>query len=231
MFSLGTAVYTMELKPEVQPVVHAARKVTVALREKVKAELDRMEKLNVISKVDEPTKWVNSMVVVPKPNGAVRICLNPRDLNKAISREHYKMITLEEVTSQLSGGQYFTVLDETSGYWAMPLSKESSILTTFQTPYGRYRYLRMPFAICSAQEVCMYVCKTLFTDASLVNKIVGFHKGRQTIKKKESRKIFTKRQKRKERRKNKYLAYLQKVGVIRLNINNYNKDLFNLTDY
>ena len=148
----------MQLKPEVQQVVHAARKVTVAIREKVKAELDRMEKLNVISKVDEPTKWVNSMVVVLKPNGVVRIFLDPRDLNKAINREHYKMITLEEVTSQLSGAQYFTVLDATSGYWAMPLSKESSILTTFQTPYGRYRYLRMPFGICSAQEVCMYVC-------------------------------------------------------------------------
>ena len=148
----------MQLKPEVQQVVHAARKVTVAIREKVKAELDRMEKLNVISKVDEPTKWVNSMVVVLKPNGVVRIFLDPRDLNKAINREHYKMITLEEVTSQLSGAQYFTVLDATSGYRAMPLSKESSILTTFQTPYGRYRYLRMPFGICSAQEVCMYVC-------------------------------------------------------------------------
>ena len=158
MFSLGKAVYTMQLKPEVQPVVHAARKVTVALRDKVKAELDRMEKLKVISKVDEPKKWVNSMVVVPKPNGAVRICLDPRDLNKAINRKHYKMITLEEVTSQLSGAQYFTVLDATSGYWAMPLSKESSILTTFQIPYGRYRYLRIPFGICSAQEVCMYVC-------------------------------------------------------------------------
>ena len=79
--------------------MHAARKVTVALREKVKAELNKMEKLNVISKVDEPTKWVNSMVVVPKPNGAVRICLDPRDLNKAINRKHYKMITLQEVVS------------------------------------------------------------------------------------------------------------------------------------
>ena len=122
----------MQLKPEVQPVVHAARKVTVAPREKVKAELDRMEKLNVISKVDEPTKWVNSIVVVPKPNGVLRICLDPRDLNKVINREHYKMITLEEVTSQLSAAQCFTVLHATSGYWAMRLSKESSILTTFK---------------------------------------------------------------------------------------------------
>ena len=61
--------YSIQLNPEVQPVVHAARKIPVALREKVKAELDRMESLNVISKVDEPTQWVNSMVVVPKPNG------------------------------------------------------------------------------------------------------------------------------------------------------------------
>ena len=83
-----------------------------------------MERLNVISKVDEPPQWVNSMVVVPKPNGTVRICLDSRDLNKAINREHCKMPTLEEVTSQLSGAQYFTVLDATSGYWAIPLSKE-----------------------------------------------------------------------------------------------------------
>ena len=142
------------------------------------------------------------MVVVPKQNGAVRICLDPRDLNRAINREHYKMIILEEVTSQLSGAQYFTVLDATSGYWAMSLSKESSSLTTFQTPYGRYRYLRMPFGICSAQEVCMYVCKTLFTDANLVNKIVGFHKGRQTIKKERVKEdIYKKTEKERKKKK------------------------------
>ena len=124
--------YSIQLNPEVQPVVHAARKIPVALREKVKAELDRMERLNLISKVDEPTQWVNSMVVVPKPSGTVRTCLDPRDLNKAINREHYKMPTLKMPPSHKSvvRAQYFTVLDATSGYWAIPLSKESSILTT-----------------------------------------------------------------------------------------------------
>ena len=171
-YAVETRSHTMQLKPEVQQVVHAERKVTVAIREKVKAELDRMEKLKVISKVDEPTTWVNSMVVVPKPNGAVRICLDPRDLNKAINKEHYKMITLEEVTSQLSGAQYYTVLDATSGYWAMPLSKESSILTTFQTPYGRYRYLRMPFGICVAQELFQKKMDKIFEGLSGVHIIV-----------------------------------------------------------
>ena len=97
--------YSIQLNPEVQPVVHTARKIPVALREK--AELDRMERLNVISKVDEPKQWVNSMVVVSKPNGTVRTCLDPRDLNKAITREHYKMPTLEEVSCQgLNTSQY-----------------------------------------------------------------------------------------------------------------------------
>ena len=114
--------YNIQLHPEVKPVVHAARKVPVSLRDKVKNELDRMEKLNIIRKVDKPTKWVNSMVVVPKANREVRICFDPRDLNRTIKREHYQMQTLDEVTSQLAGAKCFTVLDATSGYWVVPIS-------------------------------------------------------------------------------------------------------------
>ena len=54
--------YSIQGKPEVTPVVHAARKVPVALKEKVQEELNRMKKFNIITKVDEPTEWVNSMV-------------------------------------------------------------------------------------------------------------------------------------------------------------------------
>ena len=56
-----------------------------------------MEKLKVIERVYEPTEWVNSMVTIVKPNGKLRICIDPRDLNKAIKREHYPMKTIEEL--------------------------------------------------------------------------------------------------------------------------------------
>ena len=74
-------------------------------------------------------------------------------MNKAIKREHYHLPTIEEITTRLSGAKYFSTLDACSGFWQIPLDEESSMLTTFGTPFGRYRYTRMSFGIHSAQEV------------------------------------------------------------------------------
>ena len=93
------------------------------------------------------------MVVVPKKDGKLRICLDPRDLNKAIRREHYPLPTIEDVATRLYGAKVFTVLDVRKGFWHVELEAESSFLTTFNTPFGRYRWKRMPFGICSAPEV------------------------------------------------------------------------------
>ncbi|XP_048252566.1 uncharacterized protein K02A2.6-like [Haliotis rufescens] len=62
------------------------------------------------------------------------------------------MKTLEDILPSLSKARYFTKLDARSGYWAIRLAEESSFLTTFNTPYGRYRFLRLPFGIRSAQD-------------------------------------------------------------------------------
>ena len=135
----------IETDPNVTPVVHPPRKVPIALKGKLEQELHNMESQGIISKVSEPTKWVNSLVVVEKPHsGKLRICLDPRDLNKAIIRPHYPSKTLEEVLPQLSGAKHFTKLDARLGYWTIKLSEASSYLTTFNTPFGRYRFLRLP---------------------------------------------------------------------------------------
>lgn len=96
----------------VPPVVHPCRKIPFQLHDKVKAELDRMEDMGVVTKIDEPTPWVNSLVVVPKKNGDIRICMDPRDLNRAIQRQHYKLPTREEVMAKFADAKYFSKLDE-----------------------------------------------------------------------------------------------------------------------
>jgi len=145
--------YHIVVDPTHPPVVHAPRKCPIQLRDEVKVKLDNMESLGVIKKVDEPTDWVNSVVYSRKPNGKLRICLDPKDLNKAIKRCHHTTPTLEELTHKFEGCTVFSKLDARHGYWAVKLDEESSLLTTFNSPFGRYRFLRMPFGLKMSQDV------------------------------------------------------------------------------
>ena len=75
---------TIHLKENATPVVHPPHRVPHAIKQRLKEELDKMENTGVINKVTTPTDWVNSLVVVEKENGKLRICLDPKDLNAAI---------------------------------------------------------------------------------------------------------------------------------------------------
>ena len=146
--------YHIQIDESVSPVVHPPRRVPAALRDRLKSTLCDMEQMGVIRKVDEPTDWVSSVVIVEKPNSnKLRICLDPKDLNNAIKREHLELPTLEEITSRMAGAKVFSKIDLNHGYWQQTLDQESQLLTTFNTPFGRYCYKRLPFGIKCAQEV------------------------------------------------------------------------------
>ncbi|XP_048255270.1 uncharacterized protein K02A2.6-like [Haliotis rufescens] len=154
--------HTIKVDKGVTPVIEACRKVPFALHDQLKEELNRMKSLGVITEVTEPTEWVSSMVIVHKKQGKLRICLDPRNLNLAVQIEHYKLPTREEVMSQFAGAKVFSKLDASSGFWQMKLDHASSMLTAFNTPFGRYCYLRLPFGISSAPEVYHRTIHQLF---------------------------------------------------------------------
>ena len=156
-------VYKMRLDPDATPVVRPSRKIPLAMEESVKEELDRMVKIGAIVPVSEPTEWVSQMVAAKKKDGSVRICIDPRDLNKALKRPHHPMRTVEDVVSRMPNATVFSTLDARSGFWQIKLDYESSLLTTFSTPFGRYRFLRMPFGLTSASEVFQRAMEELFT--------------------------------------------------------------------
>lgn len=89
------------------------------LQPKLKEELDRMEKLHVIEKITKPTNWVNSFVLVEKSNGSLRICLDPRNLNKAIKRPHFPYPTFDDLRAQIAGSCIFSKLDANSVTWSV----------------------------------------------------------------------------------------------------------------
>ncbi|XP_053376863.1 uncharacterized protein K02A2.6-like [Mercenaria mercenaria] len=143
----------IHLREDATPVIHPPRKVPIAIKDKLKAELDHMESQDIIAKVTEPTEWVNSLVTVEKSNGSLRICLDPKDLNNAIKRPHYPNKTLDDILPELSHATVFSKFDARSGYWSIKLTEESSYLTCFNTPFQRYRFLRLPFGVSCANDL------------------------------------------------------------------------------
>ena len=139
---------------DARPVcLYAARKVPHPLLPRVEDELKRTEDQWVISKVTQPTDWCSCMVVVPKPNGKVRICVDLTQLNKAVRREVHPMKSVDENLAMLGNASVFSKLDANIGFWQLPLDEESKLLTTFITPQGRFAFNRIPVGISSAPEI------------------------------------------------------------------------------
>lgn len=97
--------------------------------------------------------------------------MDPRDLNRAIKREHFKMPTREEMMSQFAGAKFFSKLDASQGFWQFRLDEASSHLYTFNSPMGRYRYLRLPFGISSAPEVYHKTINQIFQNIKGVSTV------------------------------------------------------------
>ncbi|GBM11903.1 Transposon Tf2-6 polyprotein [Araneus ventricosus] len=156
--------YHISLCENSVPVVSVTRKVAFPLLEPLKAEIDRMVTAGVIEKVTELTDWVSPLVIVQKKNGALRVCLDPQNLNKAIKRPRYNLPTFEDITSKLAGTKYFSVLDAVSAFWQISLDEESSRFCTFSSPFGRFKFLRMPYGIKCAPERFQRVVAEMLED-------------------------------------------------------------------
>ncbi|PIK50078.1 hypothetical protein BSL78_13004 [Apostichopus japonicus] len=145
--------YHIELTSNAEPVVKPARRTPDALKQPLREELDRLLDLGILREVREPTDWVNDIVLVTKPNGSLRLCLDPRELNKFIKRPHYYAKTLDDILPELRNTKIFSTLDLRSGYWNIPLDTSSQTLTTFSTIYGRFCFTRLPFGLISSQDI------------------------------------------------------------------------------
>ena len=129
-------VHTIVLQDDAAAVIHAPRRVAVAKRPELKREPDRQVQQGFLAKVTEPPDWVNSLVIVDKANGQMR-CIDPKDLNKVVNREHFQIPTKEEILGKLGDAKWLSKLDATAGFHQIKLGRPSSMLTTFNTPLGR----------------------------------------------------------------------------------------------
>ena len=145
--------YRIEIDERVEPVKLPKRRVPVAMMTPLKLELQDLQRREIIAPVEKSTDWISSLVTVQKQNGKLRICIDPQPLNKALKRSHFPLPTIDDILPDLSRAKVFTVCDVKHGFWHVKLEEESSYLTTFATPFGRFRWLKMPMGISPAPEI------------------------------------------------------------------------------
>ena len=155
---LGTPV-SFVMNENVTAVHAPVHRIPVAKRQRTKAKLDEMVKCGKLSKVDEPTEWCSNMTVVErkKSNGDIktRICLDPsQTINKGLIVPKYTIPTLQEILPHFSSKKHktFTIMDALDGFTQVRLDDQSTKLTTMHTPWGRYKWNRLPYGVSSGVE-------------------------------------------------------------------------------
>ncbi|KAK7107438.1 hypothetical protein V1264_015748 [Littorina saxatilis] len=149
---LGEA--SLRVDPQAKPKVLPCRRIPLALQEEVHQQINKLVERGVLLRVEEPTAWVSQMAVTRKDSdGSLRICIDPQPLNAALMREHFKLPTLDDVLPSLQNAKVFTRLDVKEAFWHVRLDEPSSLLTTMITPFGRYRWSRLPFGLSVSSEI------------------------------------------------------------------------------
>ncbi|XP_055584928.1 uncharacterized protein K02A2.6-like [Uranotaenia lowii] len=147
-----------------RPVFFRARDVPFALKEKVSDELDRLVRENVI-KPTLRSDWASPLVVVPKSDGSVRLCVDCKvTINKVISNEHYPLPNISDIFAKLSGYRFFAKIDLSGAYMQIKVAESSQKYLTVNTHKGLFTYLRLPFGISSAASTFQRVLEEILKD-------------------------------------------------------------------
>ena len=153
------------------PVAQKPRRVPFALREQVAAKVEDPIAKDIVERVDGLTSWVSPVVVAPKSEGDIRLCVDTRKANQAIIRKRIPIPTVDEVVENLNGSAVFSKLDLHLGFHQIELDKESQDITTFATHEGLPRYKRLSSGVNSAPEKYQQIIRQVVSDIEGVQNI------------------------------------------------------------
>ena len=145
MGSIKATEHRIELKPGSKLVWLNLYRMSPRTRERIKAQVDRMLKLEVIE--PSQSEWAGPVVLISKPDGSPRFCIDYRQLNKRTVRDSYPLPRMDDCLDSLGDVQFFSTLDCNAGYWQIPLAEEDKPKTTYTCHCGTYQCTRLPVGL------------------------------------------------------------------------------------
>ncbi|ETV66272.1 hypothetical protein H257_17241 [Aphanomyces astaci] len=167
------------------PIKQAPFRVTQREGEIMEAEIKQLLELGLIRHSTSP--WASPVLVIRKPDGSIRFCIDYRRLNDVTIKDCYPMPRVDDLLDVLGKFKFFTTMDVASGYWNVRMAEESIEKTAFTCKYGLYEWLVMPFGLCNAvpqferlmegvlQEYLWRICLVYLDDIIIFSEDFGEH--------------------------------------------------------
>jgi len=141
--------HTIPMKPDAKPVYQRPYPMNPKYASQIQEEINKLIDCGFIYEIEHPT-WVSPIMVVPKKNGKLRVCIDLKKVNAATCRDHYPLPFSKHVLERVAGKQAYSFLDGYSGYNQISIAEEDQPKTAFITEYGVFAFKRMPFGLTNA---------------------------------------------------------------------------------
>lgn len=139
--------HKIQFKSDAQPKPALYRRVPQIVRERFIVKLKEFMEKGIVTNFDEPTDWLNNIVIIEKPNKSLRICLDPQQFNKNIVEKNFLIPTFDEITPKLLNKSVYTVLDLKDRFWQVELIESCNNLCSFPSPIGKLKFNKLPIGI------------------------------------------------------------------------------------
>ena len=153
----------LDVDPSVKPFVSRAYPIPKNQLQIFKQELDRLVKIGVLEKQGRAT-WIAGTFIIPKKDNRVRWISDFRALNKAIVRRNYPIPKIQDILSRRSGYKFLTKLDLSMQYYTFELDEASKDLCTIATPFGLYRYARLPMGVSTSPDMAQEIMEQVLSN-------------------------------------------------------------------
>ncbi|XP_062713907.1 uncharacterized protein K02A2.6-like [Aedes albopictus] len=153
----------IRMMADARPVFQPVRRVPIPMEDAVNRKLDQLLQRDIIEVKQGPATWVSPLVIVGKTSGEPRICLDLRQVNEAVVREHFPMPVVDEYLARLGRGKIWSKLDIREAFHQIELDDDSRDVATFITNKGLFRFKRLPFGLVTAPEIFQRIMEEILS--------------------------------------------------------------------